>query len=424
MDQRRKKRRAVLQNITIVLLTVSAVALCVQTQLYNLGGSSMLSDLFVSAAAQKTPSVSGLSDLSAPVRIAVSGAYGRWADLSTATGSEAFSAPGSLLMEAVGSAGPVRECRTEEFRVALRTGPDAGVSVYFDFGSPLPVSYLAGLAGAEWTGGTLNVRRVLLAAEGGSVRLFLWDGETVCRVCSTALPAQSVEELAASYPLGSAWFAFDQPEACGHVDPYSLFSEQFTPPPALSASGTLTDVSALMSALSFNPHTNFRYAEASGAEVVVEGERTLRIRTDGEVTYQGSGDALRAAPENAGQAQTLVCVFQLLSRLLATQGSAAELYLQDVQTSGSIRTLRFGYHSGGLPIRLSSGSCAAEVTLDGQSVIQLTLRLRRYETAGESAEPLLPLTQALSIARRYPGRELALCYVDGGGSASVQWLAE
>ena len=34
----------------------------------------------------------------------------------------------------------------------------------------------------------------------------------------------SVEELAASYPLGSAWFAFDQPEACGHVDPYSLFS--------------------------------------------------------------------------------------------------------------------------------------------------------------------------------------------------------
>ena len=55
---------------------------------------------------------------------------------------------------------------------------------------------------------------------------------------------------------------------------------------------------------------------------------------------------------------------------------------------------------------------------------KLTLRLRRYETAGESAEPLLPLTQALSIARRYPGRELALCYVDGGGSASVQWLAE
>ena len=53
MDQRRKKRRAVLQNIAIVLLTASAVALCVQTQLYNLGGSSAFSDLFVSAAAQK-----------------------------------------------------------------------------------------------------------------------------------------------------------------------------------------------------------------------------------------------------------------------------------------------------------------------------------------------------------------------------------
>ena len=31
MDQRRKKRRAVLQNMAIVLLTVSAVALFVQT---------------------------------------------------------------------------------------------------------------------------------------------------------------------------------------------------------------------------------------------------------------------------------------------------------------------------------------------------------------------------------------------------------
>ena len=38
---------------------------------------------------------------------------------------------------------------------------------------------------------------------------------------------------------------------------------------------------------------------------------------------------------------------------------------------------------------------------------------------------LLPLTQALAIARTYAGRELNICYTDtGAGTITAGWLAE
>lgn len=425
MDQRAKKRRNLLQNIAIVLLTASAVTLFVQTQLYNLRtGAGYLSNLFSSGSVQKTQNVSGLTDLTAPVRVAVTGAYGRWAGLSLTTVSEGFAQPGNLLMEALGSAGAMKSCGADDFRSALRVSADYGGSVYYDFDSALPLPLLAGLVGAGWTGGDLSVRRVLLQAEGSTVRLFLWDGGSACFVCPTALTADGLREVVAEYQLGRAWFAFDQPENYSHVAPFSLFSDQFDPPPDLSVSSTITDSSALMLALSFNPHTNSRYSESSGAEVVVEGDRTLSIRSDGEVSYQDSSGTLSVASvgETPTESEVVVGVYQLLSQVLPTQ-SSAELFLQNYQSNGVSTTLRFGYQYNGLPIRFTDGGAAAEVTLEGSAVTKLSLRLRQY-TAGESAGALLPLAQALSIARSYPGKELAVYYVDSGSTATAQWLVE
>ena len=46
MNETKRSRRDFIQNITIAVLTVSAVLLFVQTQVYNLGASSMFSRLF------------------------------------------------------------------------------------------------------------------------------------------------------------------------------------------------------------------------------------------------------------------------------------------------------------------------------------------------------------------------------------------
>lgn len=425
MEQRAKKRRNLLQNVAIVLLTASAVTLFVQTQLYNLRtGTGYFSNLFSSGSVQKTQNVSGLTDLAAPVRVAVTGAYGRWADLSLTTVSEDFAQPGNLLMEALGSAGAMKDCGADDFRNALRISADYGGSVYYDFGGTLPLPLLAGLVGADWNGGDLSARRVLLQAEGSRVLLFLWDGGRVCFVCPTALTAESLREVVTEYQLGSAWFAFDQPEDYSHVDPFSLFSDQFDPPPDLSVSSAITDSGAVLEALSFNPHTNSRYSESSGAEVVVEGDRTLDIRSDGEVSYQGSSGTLciASAGETPTESEAVVGVCQLLSRLLPAQSDAG-LFLQNFQSDGASTTLSFGYQYNGLPIRFTDGGAAAEVTLEGSAVTRLSLRVRQY-TVEERAGTLLPLAQALSIARSYPGKELAVYYVDGGSTAAAQWLVE
>jgi hypothetical protein len=425
MDQQAKRRRNLLQNIAIILLTASAVMLFVQAQLYNLrSDTGYLSSLFSSGSVQKTQSVSGLTDLAMPVRVAVTGAYGRWADLSLTTISEDFSQPGNFLMEALGSAGAMRDCSVDDFRAALHTGADYGGSVYYDFDCALPMPLLAGLVGAEWSGDDFSARRMLLQADENEVRLFLWDGGNTCCVCSTALTPESLRELVMNYQLGSAWFAFDQPENYIHVAPFSLFSNQSASPPDLSVSSAITDSNAVLEALSFNPHTNFRYAESPGAEVVVEGDRTLGIRSDGQVSYQGSSGTLRIAStdEIPTETETVVGVYQLLNELLPTQ-SGADLFLQGFQSGGSSTTLRFGYQFNGLPIRFPDGAAAAEVTLEGSAITRLTLRVRQY-AAENSAGVLLPLTQALSIARSYPGKELAVYYVDSGSAATAQWLAE
>ena len=54
----------------------------------------------------------------------------------------------------------------------------------------------------------------------------------------------------------------------------------------------------------------------------------------------------------------------------------------------------------------------------------MTFRIRQY-TAGGNASLLLPLRQALAIAAREEGAELAVGYADGGaGTVSAKWLAE
>ncbi|KAF5056292.1 hypothetical protein DSECCO2_368800 [anaerobic digester metagenome] len=425
MRQHTKKRRNLLQNIAIVLLTVSAVALFFQMQIYNLHSETgYLSGLLSSGSAQKTQSISGLSDLAMPVRIAVTGAYGRWASPFLTTESEEFLQPGNLLMEALGSAGSLKKCSAEDFQSALRSTTNYDGSIYYDFDSALPLSLLAGLVNADWTGGDLSARRLLLQAEEDKVRLFIWDGGDVFSICSTALTAKSLKETVTEYPLGSAWFAFDQPEKYSHVDPFSLFSEQLTTPSSLSVSSAITDASGLMSGLAFNPHTNSRYTEPSGAEVVLEGDRTLRIRPDGEISYQGGSGTLQidCVGETPTEAEAVVGAYRLLGDLLPSQNDAS-LYLQELQSSETSTTLRFGYQYNGLPIRFADRASAAEITLEGPVIARLTLRVRQY-TTGERAHLLLPLAQALSIARRYPGKELAIYYVDSGGSASAQWLAE
>ena len=108
--------------------------------------------------------------------------------------------------------------------------------------------------------------------------------------------------------------------------------------------------------------------------------------------------------------------------LSPVSGDAAPC-LESIRQNGAVTTLTYGYQAGGVPIRFSGGS-AAEVTLTGTSVTSVTLRFRQY-TVTEEASLLLPLRQALAVAKGRPGAELSICYVDrGGGDCAACWVAD
>lgn len=424
MDQRQRRRRDFLQNITIVLLTLSAVFLFAQTQLYSLGvdaGSGYLRYL----SAPQAPAVSetaALTSLSAPVRLAVTGVYGgRYGSVALTTTDEAFEPVGGLLREALRSVQSLTPCETEDILSALE-----GTSVYFDFLEPLPLPVLAGLVGASLDSG-ISARRLVISARGESEAvLYLWDGASDCRLGHTSISAAELEGVVGGYELNGASFAMDGagPESA-RMEACSLFPLEPPELPVLAVSAALPDEDALLTALGFYPRTNSRYTESGGVDVVTDGDRTLRLSPDGSIRYRSGGDpalSIAAAGEIPTVTEAAMGTGALLNSLLAAQTSEAGLYLRGIRETETATVLTYGWQYSGVPIRLDRGGAAAEVTLSGSVVSMLTLRFRQYTDTGELSL-LLPLRQALAIAARQEGAELSIGYVDNG-AAAASWLAD
>ena len=204
MGNQRRSRRNLVQNIVITLLSLSAVMLFARTQLISLN----LSAGETAAASGPSPSAAPAADLTAPVRVAVTGDYGRYGGVAHDTGDSGFAeALGRRLLEALGSARDYAACSRADFLRALE-----GPSLYYDFLEPLPLSVLAGLLG----GGEevspredLSARRLVIAARDGGVSLYLWDGGENCFRAGTAVSTDSLEQVISRYELGDASFAMD-----------------------------------------------------------------------------------------------------------------------------------------------------------------------------------------------------------------------
>ena len=423
MEEQRRSRRNLIQNILITLLSLSAVMLFAQTQFYSLN----LPDGGTAPQAGPSLSASPAADLTAPVRVAVTGDYGRYGSVALNTGDSGFADPlGRRLLEALGSARDYTACTRSDFLRALE-----GPSLYYDFIEPLPLSILAALLG----GGEevspredLSARRLLIAPQQNGVSLYLWDGGESCFRAVTAVSADNLEQVISRYELGDASFAMDGGEGPVRLlDPCSLLPGE---PPSLSAF-TMGDPLAggtdwLLLALGFNPRSRTRHTESNGTELIMDGDRTLRIRPDNSVRYQSGDDpslSVKAAGELPTAREAALGAGTLLGGLLSPVCGEAQLWLQNIRRNGNVTVLRFGYQAGGVPIRFQDGGYAAEVTLTGTAVTSLVLRFRQYNPTGESSL-LLPLPQALAVAAANPGKELSIGYVERNGECRACWLSD
>ncbi len=423
-------RRDMLQNIAITLLSVSAVLLFIQTQSYMLStDDGFVGNLFQSGApGADTSSQPAAAALSAPVRAAVSGTYGRYGDisLSTADADRFGRLLSPLLSEALGSGQSFSPCTQTDFLSALSRS-----SVYYDFLQPLPLSVLSMLVGLEESTADADIRAryVAISELDDAVFLLIWDGADTFLRCQTAVKTARLQDVISSYELGNAAFAFDLVHSnpdFEKISPCSLFVSPMPQFQTLDVSSSDEDTSALLSALGFNPYANTRYTESNGTSVIMEGDQTLRLSADGHLRYQsGSRSSLFVADSESPTLNEIVQgSWELLQTLLSGHLGSAAPYLSQVIQSGDTTVLRFGFHLDGTPIRFLDDSPAAEIQLQGNAVTSLSATLRSYVLSGDSASAL-PLEQAAAIAALEPGNGLSLAYVDDGGSScELSWLSE
>lgn len=418
------RRRDIIQNLVIVCLLLSTVYLFARTQIDMIAANGAYLDQLINTTSTPNTESIRLTDLSSPVQVAVTDAYGRHGNLCLTTSGEHFVDLGILLKTALESASEAISCDESEFWDAL-----SDISIYYRFPNALPLSILAGLIGGNTDRIETDANAQCLILSGGksTARLWLWDGKQTYLHCDTGL---SVSEIMLSstedQELENVFFGFDMLED----GPCSLLPEVLPDFPAYSVASSLSSINMndVLTNLGFMPGTRNRYTESSGTEVIIENDRDLRIRPDGLVSFQSGWEPLlkiQAVGEIPTAVEAVTGTGELLLRLLDGRMGEAVPYLRSIEQTDDTTILEFDCQIGGVPICFSDGKSICKITLTGTGITALTLRFRQYTTAGRNSL-LLPARQALAIsAVQMHGNLMSIAYVDNGGdTVDACWLSD
>lgn len=404
-----------LQNVALVVLTLSAVFLLLSFFHLRGGWTARFQTLLaVRPAAGGQEEASGVGELLAAPHIMVTSdsEYGRCGRLYTPAGDALLEKMLPLFGEALGSADQVGAAADQTLRAGLGKS-----SLYLDLTVELPLEVVAAWLG-ERTVFDRAVRAMALTTEGRDTAvLYLCGGEGEIFRYFTALPASAVEALTESVSPNGSLFAYETNYA--PLAPYTVLVREAEGLPQVRSELPATYSSyRLLTALDFNAHTNSRYAEPGGTEVVMDGRRTLRIGPEGTVTYD-SGE--EDAGGRGGALEALRAAGSLAAAL--TGGvDASPLYLRRLEEREDGYLVGFQYQVEGVPVRFPDEADALTVLVRGAGIAEFTCRCRTY-VPEEEASVLLPPIMAAAIASLYPEGELSLGYVDSGsGRLHADWL--
>lgn len=422
----KRQLRNSLQNLALVLLTLSALFLLARLPLFHINWTDRVQSLLSARPAESGPDqAGGLGGMFPAVHLVITGdsEYSRWGALYLSDSDPLLQQVFPLFQEALGSAEEVGIAAEETLRGGLNTP-----SIYVDLTTQLPLAAVAAWLGEGEAAFERDVRSMSLTAEGEDTAiLYLRSGEGEIYRYDTALPVSAVRALCGANAPNSSYFAYDT--QYDTLAPYTVLVPVEDPIPDLT-----TELPAgyssynLLTALDFNAHTLSRYTGSDGAEVVEESPRSLRISPDGMVSYSTRGDVdlpLYRVP-SAGALPTVPEALSAAWRLAGalTEGTgASSLSLQAVEETGNGYIVRFRYQAGGIPVVFSDEADALSVTISGCAITAFSYRCRLY-TAADTNSHLLPANMAWAIAALYPGTEFSISYLDGGGdSLSAQWIA-
>ena len=412
-----------LQNITMVTLTVTALFLLTRFPMWDGIWSGKVRALLTTP--EKTVQRSlDLTTAITTVHFAVTddSEYGRYTEINAATDSTEFQTFFPLFRAAVGSAVTGRSATQDELRLALKTP-----SIFVDFTTVLPMQVVAAWFG-ETYGGEENVRAIALTTDGETALLFfVLDDSSILRF-ECALTSSAVREVTTSFSPNAGQFAFESEH--DSLTPYTILVQQVRSAAQVNAA-IPAGYSAynLLTALDFNAHTNARYTESSGTEVIMQTPRVLRIGTDGTVHYSGDGEvtnelyriACEGALPSAAEAVRGACI---LAAALHDGTDAASFSLDSVQKTETGWIVSFCYRVDRVRVRLSDDRAALRVVINRDTITEFEYYCRAYTPTQENTV-LLPPSMAVAIASMYENAELMLAYMDRGASLiSAHWFAQ
>ncbi len=412
-----------LQNVALLTLTVTAVLLLMHfPMLEGIVGGQMRAILSVPEnSVQRTVNLTGVIP-SVHLVVTAETEFGRYTQMYASTEGTEFQRLRSLLRGAIGSVAERREATHAEFRNALETP-----GIYVDLTTALP-----GAVVAAWLGESLavedNIRALALTTVRETVLLFLLREDGSLLRCECALTSSAVREITALFSPNGGQFAYES--AYRTLAPYTVLVQSINSVPQMGVSIPAGYSSYnLLTALHFNAHTNSRYFESSGTEVIMQAPHFLWVGTDGAVHYSSDGEVTDSL-------YRIACAGELPSAVEALEGAyylamalrdgtdAAPLSLERMEKTERGWTVDFCYRLDGVRMRLGQERAALRVVIEGDTITEFDYYCRAYTPTQEEGI-LLPPNMAVAIAAQHEGAVLTLAYVDiGAGVHSAHWFAE
>jgi hypothetical protein len=428
-----RKRRLLeqIKSLLIAMLAVSALLLLAQTDYYGQAVSAwpLLNSIsgYLRGAENPIGEESGTDGSSAgavlPMVMAVTPSEGSHHGVKYDGDAlnEAFGVFSSALNEALGSS-----LEPEEVTQAQWQGALAGEGVYFDFLHPLPLS-------VDWLGmevlsgaGLHAARRICLARDGDGLALYyIRDSDGLYYRCETRSPFSRISARLEEYAPNGAYFAWEAVGFPFRLDPYFLFLQEISPLYTLSVRNPYrSNLSSDQILEAFEMHSSVAslYTEPDGTELYVEGERSMRLYTDGTLSFrQSGGESMRV--RESGTAGAVEAAQNLARRSAGAWCGEARLYLSDLGYNAETGqyTVCFDYAAEGIPICMNGGGNAVTVLIRNGAVTQVFMRFREYSLTDETERPL-PELLASAIVGVSGGSEPLLIYEDRGERASLSWI--
>lgn len=398
------------KNLLIVVLMVLAVVLLLQ--------ALQIQDFQWNRQEGKSEESGELSALLQPCAAAVTqkdtGRYGVWGGTESKLLYDRFSA---LLGDAVGSADSGGRVQEADWQQALESN-----GVYFDLQSSIPLELLAdwlGIQSPDWLA-DVEVQQICLAEDGKNTRLYC-RSEAGIFACDTGLRTDTLQSRLEEFTANDAAFAF-QREDCNLVSGDTLLTRQLdsTLSNFTMRIPVIQDINTeqLLPAFGINDYMADSYAEQGGDPVYVDGEKSLRLRSDGMLRFRNAEAG--APPLELRQAARLAG--ELVQRVISGNCGEAGLRLWSVESGEDGYVFYFRYTLNGLPVCLSEQEYAARVVVDG-ALREADLYLREFTATGGMEKPLTPLLEAI-LLQDAGGGTMQLEYRESNGRVWAEWNIE